>query len=137
MIEIENAPAAIASLLTRLQADGFVLASQEGSGTVNRYMEFVLGALRIRVVADRAQWWIEAGSPDTDWFDADVWQACLDRRVIAFEPSPLDLQAEFMANRWKELVTHQLSSADCLRRTRARRARERLGLPPVVDGEMS
>jgi hypothetical protein len=138
-IDLTQAPRAIQSLAAFLEQAGFTPRTKRGDGAVNRLLVLELGELGVRFVADRGQWWIEAGAASgSAWFDPDVWEACLDGTPVRIEPSPATDQADFVRRRWREMA-QQVSTAiviECLARKRSTRARERLGLPPTVENEM-
>ena len=136
--DLAEAPDLIRALVSGLEAEGFALAGQRGNGLVNRLVELRRGPMGVRVTADRGQWWVElGGQPLGDWFDPDVWEACLDNVPVPMEPSELEVQVHFVRHRWHE-VANRLDSADvarCLDRKRSTRARTRLGLPPRIENE--
>lgn len=139
MSEIAGAPPEVAMLLERLTADGFTQSAEIGTGVINHELEIRNEQLNVRVVVDRGQWFVEAGRFGGDYFDADVWAACITGKSIAFEPSSLRDQAVYITENWRALCRFLVAdgAADCLLRARSRRARKRLGLPPSVDDELS
>src|SRR4051794_21230381 len=133
--DMASLPSEVRELASALTVTGFELAAEHGSGRVNRVLEFAGPGCRVRVSADRGQWWIElARPPRIDWFDPDVWVACLDDRPIDREPSSLAEQCAFVLQRWGEVAAAPPGLANCLARERSTRAHERLGLPPDVSG---
>ena len=129
--DLTSVPSEVRDLASALTAAGFGLSVEHGSGV----LEFAGPGCRVRVSADRGQWWIElARPPRIDWFDPDVWVACLDDRPIDREPSSLAEQCAFVLERWGEVAAASPSLADCLARQRSTRAHERLGLPPDLSG---
>lgn len=135
--DLSQAPRPIRALAERLSEDGFTLTSQEGGGVVNRLLEFQRESCSVRISADRGEWWIEVGGPTIgDWFDPDVWEACLDGVPVQIEPTELEERVEFVCQRWRDIARAlgpPCDIAECLDRARSTRARTRLGLPPRLD----
>ena len=133
--DLTSVPTVVRELASALSAAGFELAAEDGSGAVNRVLEFAGPGCRVRVTADRGQWWIHlARPPRIDWYDPDVWAACLDDRPVDREPSSLEEQSTFVLERWEEVAAAGPGLADCLARQRSIRSHARLGLPPDVSG---
>src|SRR3954466_15214807 len=133
--DMASLPSEVRELASALSAAGFELAVDDGSGAVNRVLEFAGPGCRVRLTADRGQWWIHlARPPRIDWYDPDVWTACLDDRPVDREPSSLAEQSTFVLERWGEVAAAGPGMADYLARQRSIRAHERLGLPPDVSG---
>ncbi len=133
--DLAAAPDEVRTLVDDLTGAGFAPVAEAGSGVVDRVVELERSGCSIRIVADRAQWWIEVGSVGgQDWFDPDVWEACLDLVPVNREVTPLADRARFVSERWREMCRELEANPDileCLRRARRTRARERLGLPPT------
>jgi hypothetical protein len=129
--DLTHAPPVLHALVSDLVAAGFVVVPEGGGGPVNRVVELAGPWCRVRMTADRGQWRVELGwPPQVDWYDPDVWRACLDDEALAAEPSSLDDQADFVRGRWTEVAVASPEVDACLARTRERRARGRPGLPP-------
>lgn len=135
--DLSFAPEPIRTLVAGLEREGFTLVSEEGSGPVNRLLELRREACSLRITADRGEWWIELGGPTLgDWFDPDVWEACLDGLPVQMEPAELEDRVEFVSRRWPEIARVLIVPTDvgeCLDRTRSIRARTRLSLPPRLE----
>jgi hypothetical protein len=73
-------PAALAVLVARLKDLGFVCDATEPSESFGDRVVMCEGpALSARMLSDRGEWYRElAGADWDDWFDADVWRACLE-----------------------------------------------------------
>lgn len=136
MLVMTDLPDALADLADSLTAAGFHVDSSERSAAFgNRVVDFARGPLRARFVSDRGQWFVELRR-DTwdDWFDPDIWRACLDDVPVARDPRVLDEQAAYVAaaiERIGEAVAHRFSAhrlRSCLERQRSTRSRRRLGL---------
>lgn len=137
MSAVPGLPTEIVASLERLLQAGFQLTVQRGDGNVNRTIEMQTDMFGLRLVADRGQWWIEGGPlGQGDWFDADVWRSCLEERPASFDPSPFAEQVEYFCTQHEAMAeaARDADLAQRLVRSRARRARERLGLPPTVEG---
>jgi hypothetical protein len=128
---ISDAPGDIPILAEFLLGEGFKIDSNRGEGSANCVLEFQRHTCGVRVGADRGRWWVELGpgSP-TNWFDPDLWEACLDGGSVRSEPSGLEKQISFVMRRWREVAKAMESARtlDCLHDARSRRARQRLGL---------
>lgn len=135
--ELPDAPGAIRTLVTELTANAFRLVSQEGSGPVNIVLVLQRGRCGVRISADRGEWWIEMGGAAIgDWFDPDIWDACLRDVPVATEPMELEERTKFVRHRWRDVAKAIDTPSDivsCLDRQRSTRARTRLGLPPRLD----
>lgn len=129
-------PAALASLTARLESLGFVCDSPDVSESFGDRVVTCEGlALAVRVVSDRGQWFVEVGRVDwDDWFDPDVWRACIEGAEAPPEPRELAAQAEYVALNVERLAAVAAAAAEetevltCLRQARAARARRRLSL---------
>jgi len=136
-LDLSEVPEPVSGLVPTLEAEGFELVAQRGDGTVNRLIELRRGSFGVRITADRGQWWIELGGPDlADWFDPDIWEACLDDVPVEMEPSGLQQRVDVVRARWREAADRLDSSPEikeCLDRKRSTRARTRLGLPPRYE----
>lgn len=129
--DLSAAPPVLQALAVDLGQAGFRLTGERGRGAVDRLLELTGPGCSVRLSADRGQWWVEvARTPVSDWYDPDVWVACLDDRALPLEPSPLAVQAEVVRRRWREVAAAGPAVTDRLAATRAARARRRLGLPP-------
>ena len=126
-------PAALASLAARLEDLGYACDATEPSESFGDRVVMCEGpALAVRMVSDRGEWFLEAGGADWgDWFDADVWRACLEGSELPLDPRDLSVQAEYVALNVERLAAaaeEEGEVLDCLRQRRAERARHRLGL---------
>jgi len=140
-LDLSQAPEGVRAMIADLDGEGFTLVAEQGAGAVNRLLELRRESCVVRITADRGEWWIELGGPALeDWFDPDIWQACLDDVPVQMEPTDLDEQVAFVRQRWPD-VAKALNSpkdhAECLDRARSTRARTRLGLPPRAGNEVS
>lgn len=136
-LELSGAPDLIRSLVETLERQGFRLLREEGGGGVNRVLELGRAGCAVRVSADRGEWWVELGGAAIgDWFDPDVWEACLDRVPVMMEPADLDERVDFVLHRMRDVeqaIADDPAIGRCLDRARSTRARTRLGLPPKED----
>jgi hypothetical protein len=131
--DLTTAPSEVRALVPALSVAGFTVVSEWGGGAVNRVLELAGPRCRVRVTADRGQWWLDIGRPpEVDWYDTDVWTACLDGHSTRSEPSSLEEQVDFAVRRWVDVAAAGRDVTDRLAGERAIRARERLGLPPRI-----
>lgn len=133
MDDLSQAPESIRALVANLDGEGFTVVAEQGTGGVNRLLVLRRASCDIRITVDRGEWWIELGCSALDWFDPDVWQACLDDVPVHMEPTELDERVAFVLQRWPDVAAALDSPQDfagCLDRARSTRARTRLGLPP-------
>lgn len=69
------------------------------------------------------------------WFDADIWQACLEDHDPPLDPTPLTQQATYIRRSLQSVVQawqEDPDLADCLRRHGLWRTQARLGLTRAV-----
>jgi hypothetical protein len=126
-------PAALASLAAQLEGLGFVCDAVDASESFgNRVVTCEGPALAVRMVSDRGQWFLDVGRVEWgDWFDPDVWRACIEGAEIPLRPRELAAQAEYVARnveRLADAVEEESEVLSCLRQARAARARRRLSL---------
>ncbi len=131
--DLGSAPGSVHALVADLTTAGFVLVSDDGEGAVNRILQLAGPWCGVRITADRGQWWVDLGRPpQVGWYDPDLWRACLDDAPVSAEPLSFDEEADFVRRRWTEVAVAPPEVDACLSRTQSQRARERLGLPPVL-----
>ena len=125
-------PAALTSLTAQLEKLGFVCDAADPSDSFgDRVVTYEGPTLAIRLVSDRGQWFLEAGCADwDDWFDPDVWKACIDGDEVPFEPRELAAQVEYVALNVERLAAAAQAGEvlTCLRQQRAARTNRRLSL---------
>jgi hypothetical protein len=125
-------PEPLAYLKARLEERGFKLVSEHTSASFgDRSIVLAETPLAVRFIAERGQWFVELSCESwDDWFDPDVWEACLNDGPVRDEPAALDAQAEFITENLDHLarvVTQSESGLrTCLNEKRAARARQRL-----------
>lgn len=134
MSATEDEAAQIGLLVDRLREAGFLDVAEIGSGTVNRVIECRSAEFAVRLTADRGQWWVDGSVPGgRDWFDADTWLVCLSDAPLSQDPLSLSAQVEYFVDHREVLAAAAMDPLTwtCLKQARARRTRERLGLPPA------
>lgn len=134
MATLKDAPAAYEALLTKLVADGFVPQVSDPDDTAfgNQIAVLIHDDIRLRLVRDRGQWFLEIAVPLTDeWFAPVVWMALLDDELPdPRRPSP-EAEAEFVADRWADIaVVDPGATLASLKVWQGRRAEQRRSLPP-------
>ncbi|NED97105.1 hypothetical protein G1H11_17535 [Phytoactinopolyspora alkaliphila] len=92
----------------------------------------------VRVVRDRGQWFFEASPTNgVDWFDADLWHACLTNETPPVEPRASAAQAHLLTNDLADLTeTAQeapMATVERLRSLRRARSQQRIGLDVGED----
>jgi len=131
--DLTSAPSQVRALVSALSVDGFTVVAEQGGGAVNRVLELAGPRCSVRVTADRGQWRLDLGRPpEVGWYDTDVWTACLDGRSRGSEASSLHEQVDFVVRRWADVAAAGPDVTDRLAGEQATRARERLGLPPLI-----
>lgn len=134
MVVTPQLPDAVAVLIARLEEWGVSTTSEEAQeGFGDRTIVATNPPIDVRLVSDRGQWFIELAHTDwDDWFDPDVWRACLNDNAIPDEPQPFTAQAEFLLEELERIGAAAQTDGDgllaCLRDRRAARSRRRLGL---------
>jgi hypothetical protein len=136
MRSLDQPPQDAFKLLARA---GFrVLAETESEGFGDRLVVLGRGAVLARLVRERGQWFLEvaSGTPGDEWFDMDLWLACLDHTPVPKEPSPLIDQAAALIGRLPDIESALLpegavATGECLRVVGLERARSRIGLDPA------
>ena len=129
-------PSSLEELFSFLVGEGFSVCEKrrsEGFGDVVILLQ--RGLIDIRFVSDRGEWSVELSGRGLggDWFDIDIWEACLDSKRASKEPSSLEQQAAALLARLSEIsailaATDAAAVASALQSLRAERARARLGL---------
>jgi hypothetical protein len=131
-VDLSAAPSEVADLVARLSDDGFSVEVTAFGSPQNQVMVLKKQGCDVRVVADRGQWFAEMQLDGmSDWFDADVWRACMNSEDVAIEPAPLSLQIQFLLENWRQAALMDHAQIEpCLQRSRSFRAYTRLGLSP-------
>jgi len=119
-----------------LTQSGFALEQEAGSpGFGDSLQVFGRGLLRIRLLSDRGQWFLELSSPllGDNWFDADLWRAHHAGLEAPDNVSSLGDQVDYFRTHMTDIQialgsTQGAEIADSLRGKREARARRRLGL---------
>jgi hypothetical protein len=131
-VDLTSAPAAIVDLVEWLGNVGLTPATLRIDGRTNQLIE-ISGpqSLVVHLTADRGQWFVEIGRMEwQEWFDADVWSACLSGNDVPLEPSPLAIQVQWIEDQWPSLVAlGNREPLECLIIKRRERAQRRLSLP--------
>lgn len=123
----------VAAFVASLEANGFSRSdAQIGTGFGDRSVELEAATVVVRITSDRGQWFIELGHREwAEWFDPDVWRACLDDEHPPDEPRSLREQSTYVLDGLARITVVGRSNAPdllpCLRRAHATRARLRLG----------
>lgn len=126
-------PEDVTALVADFERHGFTRASEHvGTGFGDRTIELDRIPVVMRITSDRGQWVLELAHREWDeWFDPDVWRACLEGSVPPDQPRPLDIQSTFvLSNLGRITQAGRANGADllpCLRHADAIRARGRLG----------
>lgn len=126
-------PESVTALLASFEKHGFTRATEHvGTGFGDRSIELDRTPVLVRITSDRGQWFVEVAHRDWDeWFDADVWRACLEDSDPPDEPRPLDIQSAFLLRNLGRIAeAGRANAVDLLPRLRqahAARARRRLG----------
>jgi hypothetical protein len=100
----------------------------------NTLVCFERGILEIRMVSDRSEWSLEVSGNvhGDDWFDADIWRACLEGHDAQVELTAVVAQVDYVRSHLEEIQEAFGSRPDallgCLREKRAARARASLKL---------
>lgn len=125
---MDDVPAEIEGLLSELTGAGFTAEEVTSPFFGDVAVTFRRGALDVRVVRDRGQWFIEVGSAGTGFYDADIWRACLEGRAAPLDPRPLAEQAAFVLGHLGDLgaAATDAATADCLQRRGLQRTTARL-----------
>lgn len=126
-------PSALASLGAHLESHGYRRSSTriaESFGDVDLTYEGPL--LGVRVFSDRGEdWFVEIGRLEwDDWYDADVWRACVEGGDAPLKPRDLAAQADYISQHIDDLAaaaTKQPDLFDCLRRVGTTRAMSWIG----------
>lgn len=126
-------PDDVAALIATLEEHGFTRGSElVGTGFGDHSIELDRAPIAVRITSDRGRWTIELTHRKWDeWFDPDVWRACLEDRKPPDEPRSLGDQSAFILSNVDRLgEVGRANTADllpCLRQAHAVRARRRLG----------
>jgi hypothetical protein len=126
-------PDMLATLVARLEDRYFSIVSDERrDGFGDRVITLSTPPIAVRIVGDRDQWFVELAHEEwDDWFDPDLWRACLDDIAVPDEPRPLVEQSRFVVSELGRIIA--IGSAEpgrllsCLGETRAARSRRRIG----------
>jgi hypothetical protein len=126
-------PVPLVSLVDQLEVLGFACSAADPSASFgDRLVRCEGPALAVRMVSDRGQWSVDVGKVEWgDWFDADVWKACIEAAEVPLEPRELATQAEYVALNVERLAAAAEEDEEvlnCLRQKRGARARRRLRL---------
>jgi hypothetical protein len=94
-------PRPVAELASWLVARGFdVETGQLSLAFGSQVLVFRDETIAVRAVSDRGLWSLEIATPQRDnWYDAEIWAACLDARDAPTEPRDLSAQAQFVRER--------------------------------------
>ena len=134
MDPLQDAPAAYKTLTAQLAAEGFVAQISDPDDTAfgNRIALFIHDDVRVRLVRDRSQWFMEIAAPLTDeWFAPVIWMAFLDGGLPDPRRPSAEQEAAFVAGRWQEFdVADAPGGVEALRAWQERRAAQRRGSPP-------
>lgn len=127
MNKLPDAPAAYRNLVERLVNRGFVADVSDPDATAFGNQVAVLSQdnVRLRLVRDRGEWFLEIAAPLTDeWFSPAVWMALLARALPdARRPTPEE-EADFVGSSWPVFdPPSQPTSSELLAELRAWRDR--------------
>jgi hypothetical protein len=135
MNEVDAGPSS--PLVAWLMEIGFVVLrdSTDEEHFGNSLVLLRRGDTRIRVVRDRAQWFIEVAAPNADaWFSPIVWLAALDGTMPDARTFSVDEQAQVIRDRFAgiDVVSsdHSDKTLDLLTSWQARRAALRRAQAP-------
>jgi len=136
MDPLQDAPAAYKTLTAQLAAEGFVAQISDPDDTAfgNRIALYIHNEVRVRLVRDRSQWFMEIAVPLTvEWFAPVIWMAFLDRSLPDPRRPSADQEAAFVTGRWRDLdVADAPRAVEALWAWQERRAAQRRGLPPEM-----
>ena len=134
MHPLVDAPAAYQTLTDQLVAEGFVAQISDPDETAfdNQIALLIHDDIRLRLVRDRSQWFLEIAAPLTDeWFAPVIWMAFLDGELPDPRRPSAEDEAAFVATRWRDFDASDDSGAvEAFRAWQERRAAQRRGLPP-------
>lgn len=127
MPDLSSAPQAISELARILSARGNPLRTQSYGSPGDQVLRAETPAGTVQVLADRGQWFVDLAPPGVDdYFDTEVWAACLSGAPVSLELVSLDSQVAWL----KEFLDEDVRtgySIESLRKARQRRAYGRLG----------
>lgn len=127
MPDLSLAPQAISELARILSARGNPLRTETYSSPGDQVLRARTPAGTVQVIADRAQWFVDLAPPGVDdYFDTEVWSACLSGAPVSLQLVSLDSQVAWIMKFLDEDVRTRYS-IESLRQERQRRAHGRLG----------
>ena len=94
-----------ASLLGWLAEQGYSRTAEvvDERENGNRLTRMLRGDCQVTVSRDRGQWYVEAGPPDRDGFDMNLWEAHLRGEQPSLEPQQFDAEARLLRNLLHEI----------------------------------
>ncbi|NED97135.1 hypothetical protein G1H11_17695 [Phytoactinopolyspora alkaliphila] len=131
---------AVEELGRELAAHGYEKTGGHGSkGFGDEVTCYSFMNVSVRVVRDRGQWFFEASPTNgADWFDADLWHACLTNEPAPVEPRSASIQAHLLTNELADLTetaqTSPMVTLERLRALRRARSRRRIGIDTGESG---
>jgi len=124
-----------AELVAWLEAQGYgrVAEVADARPSGNRVTRMVRGACEVTVSRDRGQWFVEAGLPDVDGFDMNLWEAYLRDLQPDIEPAAFDVEDRMLRNLLHEIERTLVLDSDALGRLETLRSwrREVRWSPPT------
>jgi hypothetical protein len=107
-----------AELVAWLEAQGYgrVAEVADARPSGNRVTRMVRGACEVAVSRDRGQWFVEAGLPDVDGFDMNLWEAYLRDLQPDIEPAAFDVEDRMLRNLLHEIERTLVLDSDALDR---------------------
>lgn len=134
MYPLSDAPAAYQTLIDQLVAEGFVaqISNPDDTAFGNQIVLLIHDGIRLRLVRDRSQWFLEIAAPLTDeWFAPVIWMAFLDGELPDAQRPSAEDEAGFVATRWHDFDGSGAGGVlGALMAWQERRAAQRRGLPP-------
>lgn len=127
----ESLPADVERFVATLEAEGFDLGDRriDHDHFGNVLLLFIRHSMRVRIVSDRGQWFVEVGAVSVDgWFFPTVWRAYLDGSIGDLATPSFEAQCEIVLGKWAEMEKAVSSDADLtgqLLIARAKRSRAR------------
>lgn len=105
-----------ASLLGWLAEQGYTRTAEvvDERENGNRLTRVVRGGCQVTVSRDRGQWYVEAGPPDRDGFDMNIWESHLRGEQPALEPAPFDAEVRLLRNLLHEIERTLVLDADAV-----------------------
>lgn len=134
MAPLQDLPAAYKALTDHLVAAGFIaqVSNPDDAAFGNQVALLIHDDIRVRLVRDRSQWFLEIAAPLTDeWFAPVIWMAFLDEELPDPRRPSAEDEAAFVTTRWRDFdVADATGALEALRVWQGRRATQRRGLPP-------